>query len=159
MAILDINGEEITPEDETLGMAKKILDDQAAAQDQILSEEQQKELVLDPKAVLIAIVVHEATRTFFKVNNMPSPHNWHETEANMQLMTIRGVLFLMEYNGAHPESLHNQWCKEMFQLGWKAGLSYDYRIKEHHCLMPYADLSDFDWKRYELFCGIVNALK
>lgn len=109
--------------------------------------------------ILIAMVCHEANKSFCETNNDFSQKSWLEAETWQRDSAIKGVIFAKENPNAPASAQHDAWKADKVNDGWKYGLVKNPEIKEHPCIVPFEQLPEFQQKKDHLFKAIVNALK
>lgn len=106
----------------------------------------------------IAIVCHEANRTFCAVNNDYSQVEWLGSPEWQRQSAINGVLFHMQNPHAQPQDSHNSWLKEKYENGWRYGETKNPGTKEHPCCVPYSELPVEQQLKDYIFGGIAKAM-
>lgn len=67
--------------------------------------------------------------------------------------------FRIDNPDAGKDSQHNAWMEDKVKDGWVFGEKKDAEAKTHPCIVPFDQLPEFQQKKDELFCAIVDALK
>jgi hypothetical protein len=107
----------------------------------------------------IAQVCHEANRGLQAAApspGIPVAAPWDELDEHTRDSAVDGVQAVL--NGADPRESHENWCRFKLDAGWRYGEVKDFDQKTHPCLVPYADLSDADRIKDDLFVAVVEAL-
>lgn len=104
----------------------------------------------------IAMVCHEANRALCEAYGDTSQAPWADAPAWQRESAVRGIQVALE--GATPEQQHEAWCADKFAAGWVLGPVKDSTLKEHPCLVPYADLPVEQRVKDYVFGAIVRAL-
>lgn len=107
----------------------------------------------------IAIVCHEANKTWCEINDDKTQKSWHEAEQWQRESAIKGVEFRVANPDAGHDAQHNAWLQEKVNDGWVYGKEKDATKKQHPCMVPFDELPVFQKKKDSLFCAIVDALK
>ena len=106
----------------------------------------------------IAIVCHEATKTFCEVNGDFTQKKWVDSEHWQQENTIDSVQLILKNRNCPDSILHDEWMKKKFAEGWKYGSEKNEIAKTHPNLVPFKELPDMDQIKDRLFKAIVLAL-
>jgi hypothetical protein len=104
----------------------------------------------------IARACHEANRAWCEAHGDVSQFTWDAAEDWQRESAIKGVTFALSGDG--PEAQHDAWCKDKIAEGWRHGRSKDAEQKTHPCLVPYAQLPEFQKVKDRLFLAVVGAL-
>ena len=107
----------------------------------------------------IAIMTHQANKTWCELNNDFSQKNWNEAEQWQRDSAIKGVQFRLDNPKAGHDAQHNSWMQEKINDGWIYGETKDAETKTHPCIVPFEQLPEFQKTKDALFCAIVDALK
>lgn len=118
------------------------------------SEQEQKEKIL-----AIAVMCHEANKTWCELNGDNSQKSWDKAEQWQKDSAIKGVEFRINTANAGHDAQHNSWMAEKIADGWVYGEVKDAEKKTHPCIVPFEQLPIFQQKKDALFCAIVDALK
>lgn len=110
------------------------------------------------KMTNIARVCHEANRAWCIANADPSQVSWEDAPEWQKESTIQSVLFRIQNPDAKLDAQHNQWMKDKIEAGWVYGPVKNAETKEHPCIVPYEQLSEFEKRKDALFAAIVLAL-
>ena len=110
------------------------------------------------QANVIAAICHEANRLYcISIGDHSQPH-WEDTPDWQSDSAVKGVQALIDNPDLTPRQLHEAWCLEKFNTGWKYGLVKDPEKKEHPCLVLY-DLLPRDQRiKDHIFHNIVKAM-
>ncbi|GAB3164756.1 RyR domain-containing protein [Telluribacter humicola] len=111
------------------------------------------------KIVYIAMVCHQANKAWCEANDDQSQKDWNEAEAWQKESAIKGVEFRINNPESGESAQHDAWMADKVANGWKYGPVKDAEKKEHHCIVPFEQLPEFQQKKDKLFCAIVDALK
>jgi hypothetical protein len=111
------------------------------------------------KAVSIAVVCHQANKSWCEMNKDYTQKNWFDAEGWQRDSAVKGVEFRLNNPDAGHDAQHNSWMKEKVDAGWMYGEVKDADLKTHPCIVPFDQLPEFQRKKDALFCAIVDALK
>lgn len=106
----------------------------------------------------IARVCLEANRAYCQAigdNSMPT---WDEAPQWQRDTNIAGVKFHISNWNAGPEASHNAWMATKLADGWVWGPVKNPDLKEHPCIVPFADLPREQQAKDYIFRAIVHAL-
>jgi hypothetical protein len=109
-------------------------------------------------AIHIAIICHEANRAWCITHGDVSQPSWGKAPQWQVDSAINGVEHALKYPDATPEDMHNNWMAEKIADGWVWGEVKDPAAKTHPCMVPHAELPEFQRKKDVLFLAIVRAL-
>jgi len=107
---------------------------------------------------LIAKVCHDANRAWCAANDDHSQPAWEDAPDGQIDSAIDGVLHVLDNPYATPVSSHLNWWTHKIEDGWVYGEVKDPVAKTHPCMIPYAELPEFQRKKDALFLAIVRAL-
>jgi hypothetical protein len=107
---------------------------------------------------LIAKVCHDANRAWCIANDDYSQPAWDDAPDWQIDSAINGVYHAMIYPDATSEDMHSNWMADKIADGWVYGPVKDPVAKTHPCMVPYAELPEFQRKKDALFLAIVRAL-
>ena len=103
-----------------------------------------------------AQAAHEMNRLYCEAIGDTSQTPWDRAQKWQQSSALEGVDQV--FAGATPEQLHESWVAEKKREGWKWGPKKDPDLREHHCMVPYAELSMQQRQKDALFSRAVNAM-
>jgi hypothetical protein len=106
----------------------------------------------------IATMCHEANKVWCHLNGEHSQPHWGQAPQWQIDSAIDGVEHALNHPDATPEDMHNNWMAEKIENGWVYGEVKDPDAKTHPCIVPYAELPEFQRKKDALFLAIVRAL-
>lgn len=107
---------------------------------------------------LIAKVCHDANRSWCIANDDYSQPAWDDAPDWQIESAINGVYHALTYPDATSEDMHSNWMADKIADGWVYGPVKDPVAKTHPCMVPYAELPEFQRKKDALFLAIVRAL-
>lgn len=105
-----------------------------------------------------ARVCHEANRAWCASLGDTSQPAWEDAPAWQRDSAINGVVFHLKNPEAGPSLSHSNWLKEKVDAGWVWGPIKDPELKQHPCIVPYAELPHSQQMKDALFVGIVHAM-
>ena len=111
---------------------------------------------MDP--VYLAIVAHEANRSFCRALNDFSHQPWEQAPEWQRTTVLRGVEFHLANPEAGPEASHEAWRAEKLADGWVYGAVKNAEEKTHPCLVDFDQLPLEQQLKDVLFRNIVHAL-
>ncbi len=106
----------------------------------------------------IAIICHEANKTYCETIGDDSQKHWAEAPEWQRESAIKGVEFNLLNPDATASASHDSWLAEKEANGWKYGEVKDEKEKTHPCYVPYEELPDEQKAKDYLFKGIVTSL-
>ena len=71
---------------------------------------------------------------------------------------IAGVRLHLGNPSAGPQASHEAWMKHKQAEGWIYGPVKDVELKEHPCMVPFAELPDHQQAKDRLICSVVASL-
>lgn len=114
---------------------------------------------VNKKVTEIAVMCHQANKTWCEVNGDNTQKDWNEAEEWQRQSAIKGVEFKLANPEAGDDAQHNAWMEDKVKDGWVYGEVKDITAKTHPCIVQFNALPEFQKKKDALFCAIVNALK
>lgn len=107
---------------------------------------------------LAASVAHEAIRALQIANNEEGiALPWYDVSKDIRDSCVIGVKRVWDNPDITVEELHDSWVKTKTEQGWKYGPVRNAELKEHHCLVPYDQLSAYDKSKDLIFLNVVKA--
>ena len=107
----------------------------------------------------IARSCHEANRAFCEYNGDFSQVSWEDAPEWQRESAIMGVMFHLENPDADASASHDAWLAKKAADGWKYGPAKDETLKEHPCIVPFAELPAHQQFKDILFRTLVHAGK
>ncbi len=115
---------------------------------------------MESEESLIAAITHEANREYCaRFGNDHTQVAWEAAPDWQRKSAIGGVLAVLSGEAKSPEEQHESWMRLKIEDGWKYGERKDAEAKTHPCLVPYAQLDEYQRRKDHLFRAIVLALK
>ncbi len=88
----------------------------------------------------IARVAYEVIRAYSLAINDTRLLPWDEIEPCWKAEITACAQYPIRNSTTMPEQYHESWIKEMQEIDWKYGPTFDPITKEHPYLVPYAEL-------------------
>jgi hypothetical protein len=105
----------------------------------------------------IARIAHEVNRAYCQGLGDNSQPAWADAPDWQKQSAVTGVRLHM--SGDHgPEASHQSWMAEKVADGWVYGPVKDPELKQHPCIVPFADLPVAQQAKDCIFRGVVRAL-
>lgn len=106
----------------------------------------------------IAQVVYEANRAYAATLGDFSFGAWQHAPDWQKATIINGVTLYLAGESLTPEQSHASWLQEKIETGWVYGPEKNAVLKEHPCMVPYAELPAAQRRKDHLFLAICAAL-
>lgn len=109
----------------------------------------------------IARMCHEANRIYCDTTPAAFVRQsvaWEYLDAHTRESVVAGVLAIILRRTKSPEEQHEEWCSFKRKNGWTHGEKFDEAIKQHPCLLPYAELSEAHKRKDLIFRSIVQSM-
>ena len=103
-----------------------------------------------------AHAAHEANRAYCRSLGDFSHEPWDEAPSWQRDSALEGVRGVIE--GNDPKQSHESWLRKKIDDGWKYGEKKDPILKEHPCMLPYAELPIEQRAKDMLFVHIVKGV-
>ncbi len=108
------------------------------------------------KLEVCARAVHEANRAWCVANGDNSQPAWESAPEWMRTSSINGVIGAL--SGHTPEQSHEAWLAEKRLTGWTYGTVKNSELKEHPCMVPYAELPEVQRMKDKLLISVAWAV-
>ena len=108
---------------------------------------------------LIARVAHEVNRTYCKSIGDHTQLHWDEAPEWQRDSAVHGVEFCLDNPESTPAQIHDSWMKAKIADGWVYGPFKSSAMKQHPCLVPYAELPEAQKIKDYLFRSVVDAFR
>ena len=106
----------------------------------------------------IARIAHEVNRAYCEAMGDNSQPIWENAPQWQRESALLGVE--LHTSGDYgPEASHESWMAQKVADGWKCGPEKNPEIKEHPCMVPFAELPKEQQAKDFLFRGVVHALR
>lgn len=105
----------------------------------------------------IAMLCHEVNRAYCAAMGDTSQVPWGDAPEWQKESAMAGVQQILDHPETTPEQSHEAWMKLKIEQGWVWGEVKDAVRKQHHCLMPYANLPMEQRVKDYLFGATVRA--
>lgn len=106
----------------------------------------------------IARVAHEVNRAYCQALGDQSQPAWEDAPQWQRDSALLGVKLHTENPDAGPQASHESWMHQKISEGWTYGPVKAPKLKEHPCLVPFAELPLEQQAKDFLFRGVVHAL-
>ena len=106
----------------------------------------------------IAEVAHEANRAYCRSFGDESQVPWNDAPEWQRKSAVEGVRAVVSDPNKTPEHSHEGWLDHKEADGWVFGEVKDAEKKVHPCMVPYADLPEWQKVKDSLFTVIVKTL-
>lgn len=107
----------------------------------------------------IAKVCHTANMAYCDALGDLSQAPWILAPQWQRDSAVKGVQFHVDNPGASPSTSHDAWLKDKVENGWVYGPVKDATLKQHPCIVSYADLPEEQKAKDKLFIAVVQALE
>lgn len=106
----------------------------------------------------IARVAHEVNKAYCEALGDNSQPSWDDAPQWQRDSAAMGVE--LHASGDHgPEASHASWMAQKVAEGWVYGTEKNPELKQHHCIVPFADLPQAQQAKDFIFRGVVHALR
>ena len=106
----------------------------------------------------IAELAHETNRAYCEMLGDFSHLPWKDAPEWARVSAIDGVKRHLNNPSMTPEQSHQAWIDFKKKDGWVWGPNKDPMLKQHPCLVPYADLAVAQRMKDYVFTSVVRAL-
>ena len=106
----------------------------------------------------IARVAHEVNRAYCQALGDNSQPAWEDAPQWQRDSAMLGVALHTENPDAGPQASHESWMAQKVAEGWVYGPEKKPDLKQHHCMVPFADLPVGQQAKDFIFRGVVHAL-
>lgn len=117
-------------------------------------QETKKELSF---AERVARTCHEVNRAFCEGHGDFSQVPWDEAPKWVHESAMAGVKYFHENPNARPTDMHDSWCAQKIEDGWKFGEEKDPIKKTHPCLVSYRELPFMQQVKDKLFLMVAKS--
>lgn len=111
------------------------------------------------KVIDIAKACHEVNRAYCEAIGDASQPKWEDAPNDIKESTTNLVTLHINNPDSTPESSHIAWFENKQKAGWKWGPEKNLTLKEHPCMVPYAELPFAQRIKDNLFVATVDSLK
>jgi hypothetical protein len=105
----------------------------------------------------IARVAHETNRAYCATLGDLTQKPWDSAEEWQRDSARKGVMFTLEVPDAPASSNHDSWLADKRTQGWVYGPVKDAALKQHPCMVEYAELPKEQRLKDYLFRAVVTA--
>ena len=106
----------------------------------------------------IAKVCHEVNRAYCLALGDTSQPVWEDAPQWQRESAILGVRLHINNPDAGPEASHESWMAQKLADGWTYGTEKRPELKQHPCMVPFAELSKEQQAKDFIFRAVVHAL-
>jgi hypothetical protein len=106
----------------------------------------------------IARVCHEVNKAYCESQGDTSQPSW-EDAPEWQRSSARMGVDLHSSGDFGPEASHASWMAQKVAEGWVYGPEKNPDLKQHHCIVPFAELPVAQQAKDFIFRSVVHALK
>ena len=106
----------------------------------------------------MAFVAHEVNRAYCAALGDNSQPAWADAP-EWQRSSARMGVDLHTMGDFGPEASHISWMREKVEQGWVYGPVKNADLKEHPCMVPFADLPREQQAKDFIFRAVVHALR
>lgn len=103
-----------------------------------------------------ARAAHGVNRSYCEAGGDTSQKSWEEAPNWQRQSALEGVRAVID--GKTPDQLHESWVQAKVADGWRYGEVKDAEAKTHPCIVQYAELSEFQQRKDEIFRSTVCAV-
>lgn len=107
----------------------------------------------------IARIAHEVNRAYCAALGDHSQPAWEDAPEWQRESATDGVRHILDGAVTTPEESHISWMKEKADNGWVYGSVKDTELKQHPCMVPYAELPLGQRVKDYLFLAVVRAMR
>ncbi len=111
------------------------------------------------KQITIAMVAHAINAAYCASLGDTSQPTWENAPDWQKQSAEAGVGMHIANPDATPEQSHESWLAQKVAEGWVYGETKDADLKQHPCVLPYAELPVEQKAKDYLFRAVVHALK
>ena len=106
----------------------------------------------------IAKVCHEVNRAYCQALGDNSQPTWEDAPDWQRISVIHGVYFHSANKNSGPEASHEIWVMHKAIEGWEYGPEKRPELKQHPCMLPFAELPKEQQAKDYIFRAVVHAL-
>lgn len=106
----------------------------------------------------IARMCHEVNRAYCQFLGDNSQPAWEDAPDWQKQSARMGVMLHLGNSDAGPQASHESWMAQKVAEGWTWGPTKDPEKKQHHCMVPFAELPREQQAKDWLFRGVVHAM-
>lgn len=106
----------------------------------------------------IARVAHEVNRAYCQALGDNSQPKWEDAPQWQRDSAMLGVKLHVENPDAGAAASHESWMAQKVTDGWTYGPEKNPDIKQHPCMVPFAELPIAQQAKDFIFRGVVHAL-
>jgi RyR domain. len=106
----------------------------------------------------IARVCHEVNKAYCEALGDTSQLKWEDAPQWQRDSAMLGVALHIDQPDAGPQASHESWMAQKLAEGWVYGPTKNPELKQHHCIVPFAELPVAQQAKDFIFRGVVHAL-
>lgn len=106
----------------------------------------------------IAMVCHEVNRAYCLALGDNSQPAWDDAPDWQKESAMLGVTLHTENQSAGPDASHESWMAQKVADGWTYGPEKLPELKQHPCMVPFAELPQEQQAKDFIFRAVVHAL-
>jgi hypothetical protein len=122
-----------------------------------MNEQVAKQFEEQKRAQWIAQMAHEVNRAYAEMIGDHSLVAWDESPDWQKSTVLNGVEKHLNNPNISPEASHRSWMDFKKADGWVYGPTKDVELKEHPCMLNYADLPISQRMKDYIFAAVVKA--
>ena len=107
----------------------------------------------------VARVCHQTNKAYCGACGDHSQVDWELAPDWQRESSIAGVRLHLGNPSAGPQASHEAWMAHKQAEGWIYGPVKDAELKEHPCMVPFAELPDHQQAKDRLICSVVGNLR
>ena len=107
----------------------------------------------------LARICHQANKAYCEAIGDNSQLDWEQAPAWQRESAYLGARLHLDNPGAGPQASHESWFAQKQAEGWIYGEIKDPEKKQHPCMVPFAELPEWQQAKDRLFCGTVASLR
>lgn len=105
----------------------------------------------------MARTCHEVNRVYCEAIGDPAVH-WIEAPDDQVASTCDGVRYVLEHPDGGDDACHENWRRTKAAAGWSYGAVKSVPLKEHPCMVPFAQLPPAQKLKDRLFRVVVLSM-
>ena len=106
----------------------------------------------------IAQACHQANKTWCEKHGDHSQLDWDHAPEWQRSSVVAGVVAYVKNPDIKPHQSHQSWMDMKLADGWTYGPEKNPELKTHPCIVPYADLSEEQRQKDQIFLGVCSQM-